>query len=101
MHPRMSRPSPAAQPRPPAPAPADPRVCRRRSHPTSRSRLRHSELTRVDLLVLVVLSHGGPHPGVLGGSPEYLPVVGLSWGTVTQVPRDPGHASARFDMIVG
>jgi hypothetical protein len=37
-------------------------------------RLRHDGLIRVDLLVLVVLAHGGPLPrGVLGGSPEYLP----------------------------
>ena len=37
-------------------------------------RVRHGGLARVDLLVLVVLAHGGPLPrGVLGGSPEYLP----------------------------
>ena len=37
-------------------------------------RVGHGGLARVDLLVLVVLAHGGPLPrGVLGGSPEYLP----------------------------
>ena len=44
-------------------------LCQRHAH-----RVGHGGLARVDLLVLVVLAHGGPLPrGVLGGSPEYLP----------------------------
>jgi hypothetical protein len=58
---------------------------------------RHSERTRVDLLVLVVLSHGGPLPRVvLGRSPEYLPHGRSQAGDRRlQNPRGPGQPPAR------
>lgn len=53
--------------------------------------------TRVDLVLLVGLAHGGPVPvsrGVLGGSPETYHPVGLRCGTATsQLPQDPGQTS--------
>jgi hypothetical protein len=56
--------------------------------------LGHSGLARVDLLVLVVLAHGGPLPrGVLGGSPEYLPHGRTQVGTATSSSTRPGTTS--------